>query len=155
MKEAVLKSLGIGLSLGTNSKVIAISREHVGCAYTPQSLQNNTLMYVGTGSGDYLLAVAPSYPPRQKLMERMLLMEREDGIKLLSINLLMTCSLSEQFAGAYQTVFADHHQERIYPTEALAVIQQHLSIEGQITVIAVQGEMSVIGFGMAVRCIED
>ena len=81
----------------------------------------------------------------------MLLMEREDGIKLLSIESADDMlPFRASFAGAYQTVFADPpYQERIYPTEALAVIQQHLSIEGQITVIAVQGEMSVIGFGMA------
>ena len=55
------------------------------------------------------------------------------------------------FVGAYQTVFSQPpYSERFYPDEAQSVLQRMLETPNQITLLAVSGRSTVVGFGMGV-----
>jgi len=55
------------------------------------------------------------------------------------------------FVGAYQTIFSEPpYNERFYPSEAQGVLQRSLQTPGNITLFAVRGRASVVGFGFAV-----
>ncbi len=55
------------------------------------------------------------------------------------------------FVGAYQTIFSEPpYNERFYPSEAQGVLQRSLQTPGNITLLAVRGRSSVLGFGFAV-----
>lgn len=55
------------------------------------------------------------------------------------------------FVGAYQTIFSEPpYNERFYPNEAQGVLQRSLQTPGNITLLAVRGRSSVVGFGFAV-----
>ena len=81
----------------------------------------------------------------------MILTERNDGIRILQIrNTDEALPYRASFAGVYQTVFSDPpYLERFYPAEAAAVLHQNLGVADHITLLAVKGQSSVIGFGLA------
>ena len=81
----------------------------------------------------------------------MILTERSDGIRILQIrNTDEALAYRASFAGVYQTVFSDPpYLERFYPSEAAAVLHQNLGVADNITLLAVKGQTSVIGFGLA------
>lgn len=55
------------------------------------------------------------------------------------------------FVGAYQTIFSEPpYNERFYPNEAQGVLQRSLQTPGNITLLAIRGRSSVVGFGFAV-----
>jgi GNAT superfamily N-acetyltransferase len=55
------------------------------------------------------------------------------------------------FVGAYQTIFSEPpYNERFYPNEAEGVLQRALQTPGHITLMAIRGRNSVVGFGFAV-----
>lgn len=54
------------------------------------------------------------------------------------------------FVGAYQTIFAEPpYQERFYPSEAEAVLNQVLQTPDHVTLLATTGATAVAGFGFA------
>ena len=55
------------------------------------------------------------------------------------------------FVGAYQTVWSEPpYNEEFYPYEAEAVLRHQLQSPGHITLLAVRGISTVVGFGFAV-----
>ena len=55
------------------------------------------------------------------------------------------------FVGAYQTVWSEPpYNEEFYPYEAEAVLRRQLQTPGHITLLAVRGLSTVVGFGFAV-----
>ena len=90
---------------------------------------------------------ASTEPPEPEV-----LVEREDGIRIIRLHTHShSLAYRAAFAGAYQTVFSDPpYSERFYPSEAQAVLRQHLETPGHIVLIAVRGIAQVVGFGMAV-----
>jgi ribosomal protein S18 acetylase RimI-like enzyme len=83
--------------------------------------------------------------------ESVILTEREDGIRILQIrNLDEALPYRASFAGVYQTVYLDPpYMERFYPAEAASVLQHNLGVAEHITLLAVKGQSSVVGFGLA------
>lgn len=80
------------------------------------------------------------------------LVERDDGIRIIRLHHhSQSLAYRAAFAGAYQTVFSDPpYNERFYPSEAQAVLRQHLETPGHIVLLAVRGIAQVVGFGLAV-----
>ncbi len=55
------------------------------------------------------------------------------------------------FVGAYQTVWSEPpYHEKFWPYEAESVLRRQLQTEGHITLLAVRGLSTVVGFGFAV-----
>jgi ribosomal protein S18 acetylase RimI-like enzyme len=55
------------------------------------------------------------------------------------------------FAGAYQDIFSEPpYNERFFPEEANAVLQQHLMHRENIVIMAISGRAKVVGFGISV-----
>lgn len=55
------------------------------------------------------------------------------------------------FVGAYQTIWSEPpYNEEFYPYEAEAVLRRQLQSDGNITLLAVRGLSTVVGFGFAV-----
>ena len=59
------------------------------------------------------------------------LVERDDGIRIIRLHHhSQSLAYRAAFAGAYQTVFSDPpYNERFYPSEAQAVLRQHLETQ--------------------------
>ena len=82
----------------------------------------------------------------------MILQERPDGIRVIRISRPEEASpYRASFTGAYQTIFAEApYNERFYPSEAEGVLQQALEVAGNITILAIKGDFTVVGFGIGV-----
>lgn len=80
----------------------------------------------------------------------MILTERPDGIRIIRVDdVEEALPYRATFAGAYQDIFSESpYNERFYPSEAEAVLNQHLESPGSITLLAVKGRARVVGFGM-------
>lgn len=82
----------------------------------------------------------------------MILQERPDGLRIIRISRPEEASpYRASFTGAYQTIFAEPpYNERFYPSEAEGVLQQALEVPGNITILAIKGDFTVVGFGIGV-----
>jgi GNAT superfamily N-acetyltransferase len=85
-------------------------------------------------------------------MAEKILKERDDGVRLIRVQTPDdVLPYRASFAGAYQTIFSEPpYNERFFPSEAQAVLQSYLEIPGNISVLAVRGRASVVGFGITV-----
>ena len=85
-------------------------------------------------------------------MAEQILSERADGVRILRISTPDDAlPYWASFAGAYQTIFSEPpYNERFFPSEAKAVLRSTLEIEGNITLLAVRGRATVVGFGVSV-----
>ena len=85
-------------------------------------------------------------------MAEQLLKERDDGVRLIRVHSQDdVLPYRASFAGAYQTIFSEPpYNERFFPSEAEAVLQSYLEIAGNISVLAIRGRASVVGFGISV-----
>ena len=84
--------------------------------------------------------------------ETVILQERPDGIRIIRVKQPEDAlAYRATFAGAYQDIFSEPpYNERFYPSEAQSVLAQHLSVSGNITLLAVKGRARVVGFGIAI-----
>jgi len=79
------------------------------------------------------------------------------GVQIGDVNIIRIDGPAEaaayraSFVGAYQTVWSEPpYNEEFYPYEAEAVLQRQLQIPEHITLLAVRGISTVVGFGFAV-----
>lgn len=85
-------------------------------------------------------------------MAEQILSERPDGVRILRVSTLDDAlPYRASFTGAYQTIFSEPpYNERFFPSEAQAVLKSTLEVEGNITLLAVRGRATVVGFGISV-----
>jgi GNAT superfamily N-acetyltransferase len=85
-------------------------------------------------------------------MAEQILSERPDGVRILRVSTPDDAlPYRASFAGAYQTIFSEPpYNERFFPSEASAVLKSTLEVEGNITLLAVRGRATVVGFGISV-----
>jgi GNAT superfamily N-acetyltransferase len=83
-------------------------------------------------------------------MAEQTLKEREDGVRIIRVaGADDVLPYRASFAGAYQTIFSEPpYNERFFPSEAQAVLTSALEVPGNITVLAVRGRFTVVGFGI-------
>lgn len=77
---------------------------------------------------------------------------RPDGLRIVRIESLEDAApYRASFAGAYQDIFSEPpYNERIYPSEAEGVLTAFLQVPEHQVLLAVKGELSVVGFGIGV-----
>lgn len=80
------------------------------------------------------------------------LLERPDGVRIIQLmHPEQAAPYRASFVGAYQTIFAEPpYSERFTPEEAASVLVSTLQIPENLTLLAVQGESKVVGFGLAI-----
>jgi hypothetical protein len=85
-------------------------------------------------------------------MAEQILSERPDGVRILRVSTPDDAlPYRASFAGAYQTIFSEPpYNERFFPSEASAVLKSTLEVAGNITLLAVRGRATVVGFGISV-----
>lgn len=85
-------------------------------------------------------------------MAERVLEERSDGVRLIRVRTPDEAApYRASFAGAYQDIFSEPpYNERFFPEEANAILQQHISQRDNITLLAVKGRTRVVGFGISV-----
>lgn len=79
------------------------------------------------------------------------LLERPDGIRIIQLTHPGQIGpYRASFAGAYQTIFSEPpYAERFSPEEAAGILTRNLQIEGNLTLLAIEGDAKVVGFGLA------
>lgn len=82
----------------------------------------------------------------------MLLEQRDDGVRIIRIHRPEDAlPYRAAFAGAYQDIFSEPpYNERFFPSEAQGVLRGYLEIENNLTLLAVKGRSSVVGFGIGI-----
>ncbi|MFT4974588.1 MAG: ribosomal protein S18 acetylase RimI-like enzyme [Myxococcota bacterium] len=80
------------------------------------------------------------------------LVERSDGIRIIQLmHPGQAAPFRASFAGAYQTIFAEPpYSERFSSEEAAGVLLSTLQIPENLTLLAVEGDNKVVGFGLAI-----
>ena len=77
---------------------------------------------------------------------------RPDGARILRIESPEEAApYVASFAGTYQDIFSEPpYNERFYPNEAQGVLSSFLAVPENVTLLAVKGEFTVVGFGIGV-----
>lgn len=85
-------------------------------------------------------------------MAERVLEERDDGVRIVRVRTQEDAApYRASFAGAYQDIFSEPpYNERFFPEEADAVLQQHLIHRENIVILALSGRAKVVGFGISV-----
>ena len=85
-------------------------------------------------------------------MAERVLEERPDGVRIVRIRTTDDAApYRASFVGAYQDIFSEPpYSERMYPEEALMVLQQHLNHRDNIVLLAIRGRSKVLGFCISV-----
>lgn len=79
-----------------------------------------------------------------------LISSRPDGLRILRVESLEDAApYRASFVGAYQDIFSEPpYNERFYPNEAEGVLTAALQVPEHQVILAVKGELTVVGFGI-------